>query len=187
MNILILYFSGTGNTHFIAELIKKQFSKQGNFAESLPVEIADLDEIKKFDILAFGFPIYACKMPDFLKKYTDKFTLPKTKKIILFSTFGFTACNGMRETAHYFALKGFKPVYAKGIKIAGSDELLLIKKTSRKAKILKKTNFANKPEVKKFIKEAVKSINANEPIISGNMFWTPVIDLLLSVNEEDSR
>ena len=155
MDILILYFSGTGNTHFIAKQIKA--SLKNEIAECSAVETFPLEHIKDYDILIFGFPIHACKMPEFLKQFTDKFPLTKSKRIILFSTFAYTPCNTMKDAAHHFEKRGFRAVFAKGIKMPGSDGLLLLKKGSRAAKKASQVNFKSIEQFVNNVKDAIYS------------------------------
>ena len=168
MKILVLYFSGTGNTHFIAKKIKESLQEEDT--ECSAVEIFPLSTVKDYDILIFGFPVYGCKMPDFLKQFTDKFTLTKTKRIILFSTFAYTPCNAMKGAANYFERAGFRVAFARGIKMPGSDGLLFVKKNSR---IAEKMSQINPKGIKQFIDSVKNAVYSDNPDIQGNVFFAP--------------
>ncbi len=173
MKILILYFSGTGNTYFAAKSIKESISSEQYITLS-PVETFNPERITDFDILMFGFPVYACRMPGFLKSFTDKFALPKTKKMILFSTFAGMPCNAMQKAANYFSGRGFNVIYSKGLKLPGSDALTFIKKKSLYAKKLLNKDF------KKGIKSLTEGIkyaiyhDKSRFVIKKNVFLAPV-------------
>ncbi len=179
MKILILYFSGTGNTHFVATVIKEALSDE--LVKISPVETFSPLKIKNFDILIFGFPIYGCKMPEFLKQFADKFTIPKTKKMILFSTFSLSSCNAMKYTANYFTEKGFNVIYAKGIKMPGSDGLLLVKRNSSSVKRLSEKNFKDDKKINNLVKEIREAIYKKDtkPVIQQNVFF----DLIAPINK----
>ncbi len=170
MDILILYFSGTGNTHFIAKRIKD--SLQNENAECSAVETFPPERIKDYDTLIFSFPIYGCKMPEFLKQFTDKFLLTKSKRIILFSTFAYTPCNSMKEAANYFEKRGFQVTFAKGIKMPGSDGLLLLKKGTRAAKKASQVNLKNIEQFVNNVKDAIYSNSTAKP--QGNILFEPL-------------
>jgi flavodoxin/NAD-dependent dihydropyrimidine dehydrogenase PreA subunit len=181
MRILIIYFSGTGNTHYIAERIKKSLS--GETVKSYPIEHFNGKETNNFDILIFGFPVYGCKMPEFLKQFTEKFALTKSKKVILFSTYGYTPCNAMKYAANYFSEKGFNVIYSKGIKMPGSDGLLLIKKDSKRAKQLISKDFEKDKKIDQFLQEIKSAIykKDSEPVIQQNLLFNLVMPLMAIV------
>ncbi len=168
MDTLILYFSGTGNTHFVAKRIKDSLQN----AECSAVETFPPERIKNYDTLIFGFPVYSCKMPEFLKQFTEKFPLTKSKRIILFSTFAYTPCNAMKDAANYFEKRGFYVVFAKGIKMPGSDALLLLKKGSRAAKKASQVNLTSIEQFVNGVKDAIYS-NSTEKA-QGNFLFAPL-------------
>ncbi len=79
--ILVSYFSLTGNTKKVAEAIFDALEEEKDL---LPME--DVQEIGKYRLIFFGFPVHSHSVPfkaeDFLKK------IPQGKKIALFSTHG---------------------------------------------------------------------------------------------------
>jgi len=143
LKILILYFSGTGNTYFIAELIMKKLLKKGYNAELFSVENFNPAYLCKYDLLVFGYPVYGYAMPSFLNKYIEKLSLPTTKAVILFSTMGYYGGNSLRDTAGLFKKNGFLTVGFEEFKLPGSDGLLIIKKNSNKIKKLLNKDFKN--------------------------------------------
>lgn len=71
MKIGIYYFSGTGNTKFVAELIKEITSKKDK--KNISVDIYDISKNPKYDnnldLLIIGGPIYAGNMPEKVIKW----------------------------------------------------------------------------------------------------------------------
>ena len=98
MKILIIYFSGTGNTRKVAEKYALCFGELGHNAElvsvdGLPKNKALTDEfltkLKDADLVGFGYPVHAFNAPAVMLKLA-KF-LPKqekTKRAFIFNTSG---------------------------------------------------------------------------------------------------
>jgi flavodoxin len=93
--ILVTYYSKTGNTKKIAEAIY----------EALPEikEIKPIDEVQKtedYNLIFVGFPIFSHSVPFILEKFLK--TIPKGKRIALFSTHGaLTGSPLSREAIEY--------------------------------------------------------------------------------------
>lgn len=92
MNVLILYFSGTGNTEVIANLLGSEFR---NRSEARTIETFRVEDIlfnnqkidtDKYDIIGIGYPIYGFNPPFNIFKLVKTFKRADNKKIFLFST-----------------------------------------------------------------------------------------------------
>ena len=81
MKFLIAYYSETGNTKKVAEAIYEAIPHEKDLSN-----ISQLKDLKGYDLIFFGFPVHASKMPkkpaQFLKGHS------KGKKIALFCTQG---------------------------------------------------------------------------------------------------
>lgn len=158
MKTLILYFSGTGNTYFIADLIHKKLVEERVDTDIEPVEIFPPENAKEYDLLLFGFPIYSCDMPGFLNGFVKNLSVTRTKGIILFATMGFYGCNALYRASKKFAKVGFVPLLAEEIKLPGSDGLLFIKKESRFANKVLSKDYKKLPSIKKAVKNIVNKV-----------------------------
>ncbi|VBB07337.1 flavodoxin signature [Lucifera butyrica] len=153
MKILILYFSGTGNTCFIAEKIRDELCR-GNYDVQLSaVETFPPAKVDKFDVLILGYPVYACDMPLFLQDYVNELTLPRTQKAILFSTMGFYSANAFRKIGRRLIRKGMVPLHFAEVKMPGSDGLVFMGKESRYVMKVRSTNFNEAAMIKKAVAE----------------------------------
>lgn len=89
MTISILYFSGTGNTEIVANLIAKEFNKHG-LIELFRVEDILLNkveyDIEKYDIVGIGYPIYGFNPPFNIFKLIKALKNVNNKKVFIFST-----------------------------------------------------------------------------------------------------
>lgn len=86
MKVLILYFSGTGNTKVIGQGYEQALSKIGHQVTLQSIE--GLKTLEDHDLLIIGGPIYAGNMPHqllfWLKKHLQ--STKQSKKAIVFST-----------------------------------------------------------------------------------------------------
>lgn len=82
--MMMLYFSGTGNSKYIANLFGK---KMGTRCYSIEEKIDFEKEIEKHETIAFCYPIYGSCVPrimrEFVSKHAEKL---KYKKLIIFCT-----------------------------------------------------------------------------------------------------
>lgn len=82
--MLMLYFSGTGNSKYIASTFSKKMNAK---CHSIEEKIDFKNEIKKHDIIAFCYPIYASNVPRIMREFVSKHVeLLKYKKLIIFCT-----------------------------------------------------------------------------------------------------
>ncbi len=67
MNILLLYFSGTGNTAWVTERINREFTLLGHKCSSLPLEDILLGKTMpdwdSYELFGLGFPVHAMDAP----------------------------------------------------------------------------------------------------------------------------
>ena len=108
--MLTLYFSGTGNTEFIAKL----FSHNMN-AKCLSIE-ADVNfeaEIKNNDTIAICYPVYFSRVPLIMREFIVKhLTDFKGKKLIVFATQLILSGDGARVLYNLFPENHVEIIYA---------------------------------------------------------------------------
>lgn len=84
---MILYFSATGNTEYIAKLLAKELDDEClNLLKR--VKENDYSEIKSDKPFIICTPIYVCESPRFLIKYLKKVKLSGTDKVYFIFTSG---------------------------------------------------------------------------------------------------
>lgn len=90
MRIVILYFSGTGNTHWAAREIAGSLSEQGWDARAVSIEMVRDKElhsiVDEVDILVIGYPIYGSDTPEPIKELIDRLPLGNGKPAMIFCT-----------------------------------------------------------------------------------------------------
>lgn len=110
MNVAIRYFSGTGNTEYIARLFQKNFTKETNKVDCQSIENPQsLSE--GTDLLILGAPIYAGNVPEKFIRWALR-NVPEAKqgtKAILFTTSaGLQNANGRFSLEKKLIKKGYQ-------------------------------------------------------------------------------
>lgn len=96
----IIYWSGTGNTEKMAQLIKQGIIEAGKTAEALVVSDANVDELLKEDILILGCPamgdevLEESEFEPFIEEISSKIS---GKKAALFGSYGWGDGQWMRD------------------------------------------------------------------------------------------
>lgn len=99
-NINIIYWSGTGNTEKMANLIGKGVTESGHLAKLINVSEASEADVNTADILVLGSPamgdevIEESEMEPFVESIIDKI---KGKKVALFGSYGWGDGQWMRS------------------------------------------------------------------------------------------
>jgi flavodoxin short chain len=89
--VIVIYWSGTGNTEKIAELIAKGAEGKGASVVCKNVSTAAVSELADYDVVAFGSPsmgvetIEEAEMEPF---FTDALSGLKGKKVAIFGSYG---------------------------------------------------------------------------------------------------
>jgi ferredoxin len=141
---IIYYFSGTGNSLFIAKEYQKRFVDK-----KIIVELSDISEIdvvssqSKYDFIVVCFPVYAAMPPKIVTDFVRKFPVVKHKSVYIFATCGQASGASLSYLQHIFEKKGY-----------------LVNFTQEY--IMPQNLFAKKnKDVKKTIKEAEEKIKIN--------------------------
>jgi len=137
MKTAIIYYSYTGNTHRVAQLIVDMLKKKGE--EAIPVRIRPLAEetsflgqcrdaflgkkpelyktlldLKDFDRIILGSPVWAFRAAPAINTYLDKCTALDGKEAICFVTYG----SGAGKNNALGSMK--KSLEAKGARVVGT-------------------------------------------------------------------
>ena len=67
----IIYFSGTGNTKFVAQTIKEELEKYNKDSDLISIE-QDNVNLNKYESLIIGGPVYVERYPEILLEYMHK-------------------------------------------------------------------------------------------------------------------
>jgi ferredoxin/flavodoxin len=108
---VIFFFSGTGNTWWVADRIQKQLDARGINADIVPMGSVDAKKadwwIKSADLVMFGWPIYDGDVPEPVKTFiNDLFVVEKGKHVHTFCTTSGCSVDGAYRYHSHFEAKG---------------------------------------------------------------------------------
>jgi ferredoxin len=157
----MFYFSGTGNSKYIAELFNKDINaKCYSIEEQLDfVQLITLEEV-----IGFCYPIYGSRVPRIMREFAIKYMeFLKNKKIIIFCTQLIFSGDGARAFVDIFPRKHFEVIYA--------DHILMPNNVCN----LFFLPIENEKKIKKYIVKAEKKIkniciNINNNVIKKRGF-----------------
>ena len=178
MNMVIFYFSGTGNTWWTSIELKKELENLGNTVEMYSLENPTLKEegfisqiIEKNDHIFIGFPVYGSALPKNMRDFVRD--LPEvsdnTKFGVLCTQGGFSGDANWYfkkeiETKGYKFLQSFQINFTTNFNVAMFP--FSLSKPAEGKKLEKK-----KRKVSKKIKRMAEKIANNERYIEGRRFY----------------
>lgn len=150
MKVLILYFSGTGNTDYAAKYLQ---NKLVNF--SINTDIGSIENILpentvEYDLLIVGFPIYAGAAPEFFHQYLKLLPSVNKKGLFVFSTRAVFTGQAVNNVFEMLGSKGYIPLGYKNIGMPGSDALPFMSKSSKYVQRALTKDYSNLHEVNEF-------------------------------------
>lgn len=89
-NILIYYFTGTGNTRIAAKAIKSELERLKYHVTLYEIRVGQkqLPDPNDYDMIGFGYPIHAFNAPKFYLKQIKQLPKVNHKKAFIFKTSG---------------------------------------------------------------------------------------------------
>ena len=138
MKIHLLYYSGAGNTKFIAKALAKKLKEQSH--KVILTNITD-SVAQNFDqeseMFIVGFPVYDLKAPLSVRALVDNLEA-SSKPIAFFCTKAFASADSILELAQITEKKGMKNIAKFEFYMPGTDLLgMFAKKDSKTEKVLK--------------------------------------------------
>jgi ferredoxin len=130
MKLVILYFSGTGNTDYVARYLAHKLVAVPIEVELRSIERQRPEMLDGFDVLAVGFPVYGCESPPFFQAYLARLAPGQGRGAFVFCTKGAMAGNAVRRNLQRLAERGYLPLGGRSVGMPGSDGLALSGKDS---------------------------------------------------------
>lgn len=111
--IIIYFFSGTGNTWWVANTLKEQLELQNQQVECYSIETLTTDDVIKqvnaSEHIIIGFPVYGSTAPrpmlDFLEKFPDAIN---NQTISIFATHAMASGDSAYYIGSFLIQKGYK-------------------------------------------------------------------------------
>ena len=135
LKILVLYYSGVGNTKYVANQVYSILSKKSKEVEKskkFSIEIHSIEkvplslEIDAYDALIIGFPtIHSAPAQPILNFMKILMQLKKETPTFLFTTCGLYAANSLRIFAEKCIPLNMIPILSKSYRCSATDGMLL--------------------------------------------------------------
>ena len=91
MKILLIYYTGTYNTRYITNLVKSKLTSHCHQVTTYEVNIDSKPiSLKDYDLVGFGYPIYAFNAPKLFIDYLKTLTFNKKAKYFIYKNSGET-------------------------------------------------------------------------------------------------
>ena len=131
MNLLGIYFSGTGNTKYCVNTLIKGLDEKG-----LAYSIEDKESIAKIresEFIIFGYPIYYSNLPKIVKEYIiNNKEIFINKKIFVVVTMGLFSGDGVGCSARVFKKIGAQVLGGIHVKMPDCiGDIRLLKKSDK--------------------------------------------------------
>jgi len=162
MKVAIIYYSGTGNTYRVAELIKELLDKK-EFSVDLFDITKDFVTMNQYDLIIFGSPTYSKVASYKLIEYVDQYVLKsnnKQSKVITYATHSWGEVYGHIQLAKDLEMRGFDVRSSMDLLLPNNHYMMTGKKHSKseiksmytaldkKLKLTMNTVLNNEKEVK---------------------------------------
>lgn len=115
---VIYYFSGTGNTEIVANLLKEECIYHGYIIDMIKIEDVLKNnltiDIKKYDLIGVGSQVIGYGVPNIVHKFIQRFPEEQGKKVFIFRTAGGVApinYNASKSIIRRLRKKGYDVFY----------------------------------------------------------------------------
>ena len=151
VKLLILFFSGTGNTAFVVRSVARQVAEALSDLrveiELRSIEWQAAENVGDFDVLALGFPVYACDAPGLVRGYVDRLPPGDGRAAFVFCTKGLVAGGTVERNLARLAARGYEPLGGGSVLMPGTDGLAMAGKGSAMARRAVEKDYDRLPDV----------------------------------------
>jgi len=129
-NVVMFYFSGTGNTWWVGKQIEKMLTEKGVVVKNISLEADNFPDseaiekmVKEADTVGFGYPIYGSDIPENFMKFIDNFPKVDKKPSFVFTTMLLFSGDGAVVAKRRLRKRGFKVKQAINIRMPNNVKL----------------------------------------------------------------
>lgn len=134
IKLLFLFFSGTGNTQFIAEYLKNRVLEccRSDYSITLAaLEWTHPDIIKDCDLLCLGYPVYEGRAPENVREFIKQLPVIRDKGVFVYNTKGMAEGTANWSVIRRLERKGFRSLgYCSQVMPASDGISMMLKKDS---------------------------------------------------------
>lgn len=106
MNVTLFYFSQTGNTKKISNIIAQTFENAGHKVHNVKLKDVKIDELLSSDVLGIGCPTFESHAPEPVKEFIKSLPKLKNKNSFVFATGGGASGNVLSDLTKLLVKKG---------------------------------------------------------------------------------
>lgn len=182
MKISLYYYSGAGNTKFIAKKINQKFKKFNHQLDFIKISNSTITNINSSDMYIIGFPIYDLSSPQLVKDLINNIK-DINKPISFFCTKAFASGESIKELDELSNKKNLQTVATLELYMPGTDALVFFaKQNSLTEKIIKFFHSRNiDKKIDKFISKLLKN-----KTVKINQKWYTYLSFLVPQKTKDS-
>jgi ferredoxin len=160
---LIVFFSGTGNTQFIAEYIRDHVLDICPFPNYMitlaAMEWASPAIIDTYDLVCLGYPVYEGRAPKNVRDFIERLPVIHDKGVFVFNTKGLAQGRANRSIMLRLVGKGFRSLGCASLVLPASDAIsMFLKKDSRKFREYLHQDFSRIDDVDKLVAQISAAI-----------------------------
>ncbi|WP_411681900.1 EFR1 family ferrodoxin [Clostridium thailandense] len=174
MKGVLYYFSGTGNTMWVANKIKENFRYYGVDISLINMESEQPINIKCYDFMIIGSPVHFGTEPKIVSNFFRKLPNVKKKiKTIVYSTQSGKSSSAVLSMAKSLTEKGYDIFIQTSIKMPNNRYFILGKKSSleEESQVLIKSSEKVKKVIKLFMEnKRLKECNSNIRMKFGRVY-----------------
>jgi ferredoxin len=169
MKLLFLYFSGTGNTDYVTRYLARKLVDAPIEIELCSMERQPPRQVPGFDLLAAGFPVYACDAPGFFHAYLSRLPPGEGRGGVAYCTKGAFAGGAVGRNLQRLAGLGYSPLGGGSVTMPGTDGLAFLSKNSRMARLALEKDYDHLKDADRLadqMAEVISKLQAGNPVES---------------------
>jgi len=176
LDISLYYYSGAGNTKFIAKKIRKGLNKHGHQVHFVKITDQTVTEVKRGDAYIVGFPIYDLTSPQLVKDLITNLH-DQHKPISFFCTKAFASADAMKELYELSTRQHLSTISTMEVYMPGTDALVLFAApNSVTEKVLK---FFHSRNIDKKVDRFIMKVSQNKPQRVIRQKWYTYLSFLI--------
>ena len=170
MKISLFYYSGAGNTEFIAKNLSSQLQGKAYEVEKIRINNKSIVNFNQSaDVYIVGFPVYDLSAPELVQQLVNKIE-PSNKPIAYFCTKAFLSSDSILELVDISKTKGLITVATQDFYMPGTDALAFFaKRGSRTERVLK---FFHSRKIDKKLTNFIKRIEKGNEIKTAKKWYS---------------
>jgi len=129
--LLVLYFSGTGNTEFIAHGFSARWRSANRAVLCQSIEVSDPTHLPAADALAIGFPVYGLRAPRRVTEFIDRMPMTSETPSFVFDTHALLVADANYRVQRQLIRRGYLAAGYTSIKMPPTDRLAFARSGSR--------------------------------------------------------